>query len=74
MQTFSYIVTVAAIIGTIANSFQKRWCFWVWLCTNAFWVIYNIVTKSYSQAILYTFNFVMAIVGLTKWQKPEEGD
>ena len=69
MNYISYIFTFAAIIGTVANSLQKRWCFYIWLCTNAFWVVFNILNGSYAQAILYLFNFIMAIVGLTKWKK-----
>lgn len=64
-----YIVTLAAVVGTAANSFGKRWCFWIWLCTNAFWVIFNLINHSYAQALLYAFNFAMAIVGLVKWKK-----
>ena len=59
MQYIAYFVTAASIIGTVANSLQKRWCFWVWLCTNAFWIGYNLWTGSYAQALLYVFNFAM---------------
>lgn len=69
MNNIAYIVTLASIIGTVANSFQKRWCFYIWLCTNAFWCIYNIINKQYAQALLYLFNFIMAIIGLVKWNK-----
>jgi len=69
MNNIAYIVTLASIIGTVANSFQKRWCFCIWLCTNAFWCIYNIINKQYAQALLYLFNFIMAIIGLVKWNK-----
>lgn len=72
MNYIAYAVTAASIIGTVANSFQKRWCFWVWLCTNAFWVAYNLVRASYAQAILYAFNFAMAVVGLIKWRQKEK--
>lgn len=69
MQYIAYFVTAASIVGTVANSFQKRWCFWVWICTNSFWCIYNVVNGSYAQALLYAFNFAMAILGLIKWRK-----
>ena len=69
MQYIDYAVTALSIVGTIANSFQKRWCFWVWGFTNTFWCVFNIVNGSYAQAILYAFNFAMAIVGLIKWRK-----
>ena len=41
MTILTYIVTAATMIGTIANSLQKRWCFYVWAVTNTFWMIYN---------------------------------
>lgn len=27
MNYIAYAVTAASIVGTVANSFQKRWCF-----------------------------------------------
>lgn len=69
MLILSYAVTAISIIGTIANSFQKRWCFYVWIITNSFWVVFNTINKQHSQAILYLFNLAMAIVGLRKWRK-----
>lgn len=72
MNYIAYFVTLCSIIGTVANSFQKRWCFWVWSCTNTFWCIYNIVFGSYAQAVLYAFNFAMAIIGLVKWKRNEK--
>lgn len=71
MQYITYIMTAATIAGTVANSFQKRWCFYIWGITNAFWCIYNISIKEYAQAGLYAFNLIMAVVGLVKWRKKE---
>ena len=68
MDVIAYLITAASIVGTLANSFGKRWCFYVWLCTNAFWVIYNVTVGSYAQALLYVFNFVTSIIGLIKWK------
>ena len=61
-------MTAATIVGTVANSLQKRWCFVIWACTNTFWAVYNILYHQYAQAILYLFNFAMALVGLYKWE------
>ena len=69
MKYIAYFVTAASIAGTVANSFKKRWCFWIWLCTNAFWCIYNAICKQYAQSLLYLFNFAMAIVGIIKWRE-----
>jgi hypothetical protein len=72
IEALPYIMTAATIVGTVANSFQKRWCFYVWGVTNAFWCVHNIILREYAQAGLYAFNFVMAIVGLVKWKNREK--
>lgn len=64
----AYGVTLATIVGTVANSFGKRWCFWVWMCTNGFWCVYNVWIGQYAQGLLYALNFAMAIVGLVRWK------
>lgn len=72
MNYIAYIVTALSIVGTVANSFQKRWCFVVWAFTNSFWCVFNIINGSYAQAILYAFNLAMAFIGLWKWRKNEK--
>lgn len=69
MDYLAYFITAASILGTVANSLQKRWCFWVWLCTNSFWCIYNTINGQYAQTLLYVFNLITCIVGLLKWQQ-----
>ena len=69
LDKFAFLVTAASIAGTCANSFQKKWCFWIWLCTNSFWCVYNLMAAQHAQALLYVFNFLMCIVGLKKWKE-----
>lgn len=72
MDKFAFLITAASIVGTCANSFQKKWCFYVWMVTNTFWCVYNFIAGQHAQAILYVFNFVMCVVGLRKWKKGEK--
>lgn len=69
MNYIAYIVTALSIIGTVANSYQKRWCFFIWLFTNSFWCTYNLTNGMRAQALLYLFNGVTCIIGLCKWRK-----
>ena len=69
MRYIPYIMTAFSVAGTIANSFQKKWCFWLWICTNIFWCGYNVLNNQYAQSLLYAFNFVMCIVGLCQWRQ-----
>lgn len=74
MNYIAFLFTAASIVGTLANSFQKKWCFYVWLCTNSFWCIYNTINAQYAQALLYVFNLATCIIGLYKWRKPKQRD
>lgn len=69
LQLIAYVVTAASVIGTVVNSFGKRWCFIIWGITNTFWIAYNAAFGSYAQALLYAFNLVMAIIGFIRWGK-----
>ncbi len=69
MTYISYIVTIISIAATIANAYKKRWCFIVWLFTNAFWCIYDFVIGAYSQSVLYAVYFVISVIGLRNWRK-----
>lgn len=68
----SYIITAITLIGTLGNSFQKTWCFYIWIPTNLFWVIYNIAIGQYQQAIIYTVNTITSVIGLYNWKKNEK--
>lgn len=69
MNIISYVITAITLIGTLGNSFQKIWCFYIWIPTNLFWVVYNIVIGQYQQAIIYTVNCITSIIGLIKWSE-----
>lgn len=73
MQAVTYIITALTIIGTVANSFQKRWCFVVWIITNVFWIIYNLSIQQQAQALLYVVNLITSIIGLIKWRDRPTG-
>lgn len=70
MNYIAFLFTAASIVGTLANSFQKKWCFYIWLCTNSFWCVYNAINAQYAQALLYVFNLATCIIGLYKWRRP----
>lgn len=67
----TYLVMILSIIGTVANSLKKRWCFYLWGCTNLFWCIHNFCLGEPAQGVLYFFNLCMALVGLSEWKKGE---
>ena len=71
MTILTYIVTAATMIGTIANSLQKHWCFYVWAVTNTFCLIYNMTIGQYAQGLIYTLNLILSVVGLARWKRKD---
>ena len=69
MTVITYIVTAVTMIGTIANSLQKRWCFYIWAVTNTFWLVYNMVIGQHAQGLIYALNLIMSVVGLVPWKR-----
>ncbi|HUV04361.1 MAG TPA: hypothetical protein VMX94_04565 [Armatimonadota bacterium] len=65
---WTWIVTAASIIGTTANVYKRRWCFGVWVVTNAVWCAYDMSIRQYSQAMLFGVYLGLAVWGLWKWK------
>ncbi len=65
---FTYLITIASLIGTIANIHKKRWCFAVWIVTNTAWFVVDFFAGLYAQSLLFAIYTLLAICGLTKWK------
>jgi nicotinamide riboside transporter PnuC len=65
-------VTVASIIGTVANVYRRRWCFAVWLATNLLWCAADARAGIYSQAALSAIYAGLAVWGWIRWTTKEE--
>jgi len=66
---WTILVTIASLVGTVANIYKKQWCFIIWLATNAIWCGYDFYKGLYSQSILFFIYFLLAIWGLRQWRK-----
>lgn len=69
MEWIMWIVTLASLIGTIANLHKLRWCFHVWLVCNVCWAIYDVYKEAYPQAVLMAIYAVLAVWGMFKWKR-----
>lgn len=67
-----YVFTVMAVLGTILNSRQSRWGFVLWIVSNGYFIMLNIIAGIYLQALLFVFNLVMAIIGFIVWGKKKK--
>ena len=67
-----WAVTVASIVGTVANIYKKWWCFIIWGITNMLWVAYDLYIEAYAQAALMAVYFVTCVWGLIAWRKDSD--
>jgi len=66
---WTWLITAASIIGTVANIHRRRWCFGLWLVTNGAWTWIDLRAGLYSQAALMSVYVGLAIWGLVKWDR-----
>jgi nicotinamide riboside transporter PnuC len=67
--TYTYIITAASIVGTVANIYRRRFGFVLWFLTDVFWCAYDITIAEYSQAVLWGVYALLAAWGWWRWRK-----
>lgn len=69
---FSWVLSAISIIGTVLNVKKKRICFWIWLFTNATWVVVDFIFGLYAQSVLFMVYTGLAIYGIIEWKKGDK--
>jgi nicotinamide riboside transporter PnuC len=65
-------VTIASIIGTVANIKKQSWCFVLWFFTNSAWMIYDYWKGAYAQSALFMVYVILAVWGIYEWRTRDE--
>lgn len=68
-QIFTWAATILALTGNILNCKQIKWCFVLWMVTNAMWFAWDIYIHLYNRAIMDAVQFALAVWGLYEWSK-----
>lgn len=69
IESIGWILSGMTILGAILNSFKNRWGFIVWIIANVGWILFNIVTGTYSQIPVWIAMTVISIFGFARWSK-----
>lgn len=69
LEPLMWLVTIASVVGTVANAQQRIWCFPVWLVANVMWAAYNVHHGAYAQAALWVVYSVLAVYGWWSWAR-----
>lgn len=64
-----WLVTGAALVGTIANVKRRAWGFALWAATNSLWCGKAVHVGDYPQAVLWATYVVLALWGWFSWKK-----
>lgn len=70
--SWTWLITIASITGTVANIYKKRWCFIIWLFTNSLWMIVDFYQGLYAQSFLFAVYVALAIWGLIQWRNENQ--
>lgn len=70
----SWIMSAAALIGTVINAEQNKFGFVFWIVSNLYMVIRFAVIGEYAQMTLFFIYFLLAIRGIYAWSKKEKTD
>jgi nicotinamide riboside transporter PnuC len=71
MEYIGWIATLIAMIGVVLNARHNIICFYLWIGSNSYYTVVNVLSGSYSQAALFAFNLVMAVYGIYCWKRKE---
>lgn len=69
MEYIGYIGMLLAMIGTFINAKGNRNCFYLWMVSNAVFVVLSYLAAQWPQVGLFTYNFATCFIGLRKWGK-----
>ena len=70
----SWLMSAAALIGTVINAEQNKFGFVFWIVSNFYMVIRFAVIGEYAQMTLFFIYFLLAIRGIYAWSKKEKTD
>ena len=73
IELFGWIATVLAIVGVLANNRRLRWCFLVWMVSNALSMVIHARARIRSLTVRDAIFLVLAIEGWIRWGATDGG-
>ena len=69
IEIIGIIATVLAVVGVLANNRRLRWCFIIWIFSNALSLAIHVDAAIWSLAVRDAVFLVLAVEGWVKWGK-----
>ena len=72
MTALTWVLTLASLVGVIANIKKKKVCFAIWAVTNASWSVIDYAHGLPAQSALFAVYFLLAIWGMIEWRRDKK--
>jgi nicotinamide riboside transporter PnuC len=69
VETISFVATCIAVAGVVLNNYHMRWCFLLWLVSNAMSAAVHLDARLWSLFGRDCIFLVLAVHGWLKWSK-----
>jgi len=67
--SFTWVITVLSLTGTVLNVRKNILCFYLWAVGNIAWLAFDLWSELYSRAVLDAVQLAFAIWGIMEWRK-----
>jgi nicotinamide riboside transporter PnuC len=67
---YAYLIVAAALAGTVLNVRRSRWCWPVWIGSNAASAAYLAASGLWSQGALQATFLALSVWGWISWRQP----
>lgn len=75
MQCLVGVLSFCGILGVVLNNYRDRRCFWLWLVSNAGFMVVDICHSGlYPRAIQHGIFFLLALHGAWQWREARNGN
>lgn len=65
----TWMLALLSLYATWLNARKVRWCFALWIVTNAAWALVNgLIYRNYARCALDTCYTGLAVYGLWRWR------
>jgi nicotinamide riboside transporter PnuC len=68
----SWIATILAITGALLNARKMISGYWVWILSNAIWLVLSLIRKDYAQSVLWAVYIAISSYGIYCWMKDDK--
>jgi len=66
------VATILAITGVVLNNRRIRWCFAIWMCSNALTLVIHAQTDVWSLVVRDAVFLVLAVEGWIRWGRNDD--